>query len=413
MRILYIVTAFPRHSGEVMTPWLIETIGRLRARGVDVEVLAPSYRGSGDQVVDGTRVHRFRYAPALLETLTHDQTTPDRLRERPAYLGLVPGYVAAGSIAAARLARTGRFDAVHAFWPLPHGLLGLAARAITGVPLVSTFFGVELTWARRHLPFLTPLLRAIIRRSDAVTVISSYTGGEVRVLVPEVKVRTIPFGAASESHAMGATRRDESRGAGEQRLLFVGRLVERKGVDVLLRALATLRVDRDVRLTVVGDGPLRPALEGLAVEVGVRDAVEFTGTVSQEELRRRYAGSDIFVLPAVRDRKGDVEGLGVVLIEALQYELPVVASESGGIPDVVEDGRTGLLVPPGDTDALASAIGRLIEDPELARRLARAGREDVAVRFSWDRIVTELMTLYEDVRRSDAGSPADGTEGWA
>jgi hypothetical protein len=146
VKLLYIVTAYPRNEADVITPWLLETIERLRERGTEVEVLAPSYRGLGDQVIGGTRVHRFRYAPAGWETLTHDQTAPDRIREHPLYASLLPGYLLAGSRAAARLARMGDFDAVHAFWPLPHGLLGLAAKRAGGIPLVSTFFGVELTW---------------------------------------------------------------------------------------------------------------------------------------------------------------------------------------------------------------------------------------------------------------------------
>ena len=115
MKVLFLVTAYARHPTDVITPWLTETIRRLAVRGVEVEVLAPAYRGLATQRVDGVRVHRFRYAPRPWETLTHDQTAPDRIRERPWFLALVPGYVAAGSAAAARLARSGEFDVVHAF----------------------------------------------------------------------------------------------------------------------------------------------------------------------------------------------------------------------------------------------------------------------------------------------------------
>src|SRR5690606_37444415 len=124
-----------------------------------------------------------------------DQTAPDRLRESPLYATLLPGYLVSGSIAAARVARAGRFDVVHAFWPLPHGLFGLAARRYAGLPLVSTFFGVELTWVRHQLPFLRPLLRAIVRRSDTVTAISTHTAGGLRALDTGAAVVTIPFGA--------------------------------------------------------------------------------------------------------------------------------------------------------------------------------------------------------------------------
>ncbi|HEX6912337.1 MAG TPA: glycosyltransferase, partial [Longimicrobium sp.] len=132
MKVLYLVSAYARDPQDVITPWLVETIRRLRARGVEVEVLAPAYRGLKSQVVDGVRVHRFRYAPKFAETLTHDQTAPDRIREKPWFMGLVPGYVASGSAAAARLARGGGFAAVHAFWPLPHGVMGLAAKRASG-----------------------------------------------------------------------------------------------------------------------------------------------------------------------------------------------------------------------------------------------------------------------------------------
>lgn len=404
MRILYIVTAFPRFPGDVITPWMSETIDRLRSSGTDVEVLAPSYRGLGDQEIDGTRIHRFRYAPAALETLTHDQTTPDRLRERPYYAALLPGYLLAGALAASRLARTGRFDVLHAFWPLPHSLLALAARATSAVPVVSTFFGVELTWMRRQLPFLASTARWIVRRSDAVTVISKATATALEGVERRSDIRTIPFGAASsreEGTAPSSVRSDASSSGDlpldrSFRLLFVGRLVERKGVLYLLRAFARID-DVGLVLTVVGDGPLLQPLRDAAKEMGIDDRVQFTGTITASDLDAEFDRCDAFILPAVEDEKGDVEGLGVVLLEALAHGRPVIASDSGGIPDIVEDGRTGLLVPPGDVEALARAIIRLRDDPALARDLVVAGQVHVERTFSWHTIVAELNDLYADV----------------
>lgn len=404
MKVLFIVTAYARVAGDVITPWLVETIRRLRERGVEVEVLAPSYRGLGDQVVEGVRVHRFRYAPRRLETLTHDQTAPDRIRERPWYLTLVPGYVWAGRRAARRLARSGDFDVVHAFWPLPHGLLGMSAKEAAGVPLVSTFFGVELTWLRSQLGFLRPVLRSILRASDAVTVISSHTAAEIEGVAPGTAVRTIPFGAALEP-GEAARPHASPAASGEYRLLFVGRLVERKGVQVLLAALRLLGGRVPVRLVVVGEGPLRGELESLARELGLAGMVEFTGSISGEALERRFGECDALVLPAVRDAKGDVEGLGVVLIEALLHGRPVIASASGGIVDIVRDRETGLLVPPGDASALAVAIERYAIEPALGARLAAAGREHVLREFSWSTITDHLLGVYREVTRSEEEKP--------
>jgi glycosyltransferase involved in cell wall biosynthesis len=398
VKVLFLVTAYARDSRDVITPWLVETIRRLAARGVTVEVLAPAYRGLPDQVVDGVRVHRFRYAPRGWETLTHDQTAPDRIRERPWFLGLVPGYVAAGSRAAARLAKTGGFDVVHAFWPIPQGVLGLAAKRASGLPLVSTFFGVELTWMEKQFPFLAPLLRRIVRGSDAVTAISTYTAGRLEKQVPGVRPAIIPFGAAVD--APPAPPPWTYDGTRPFELLFVGRLVERKGVHLLLDALATLPPERRVVLRVVGDGPDRAKLEERAQRLGLGERAAFHGFVSKNELQARLAGCDAFVLPAVIDAKGDTEGLGVVLIEAMSYARPAIASAAGGIVDIVRDGRNGWLVPPGDAPALAAAITAAMDDPARARQLGLNGRADVEANFAWDVIADRLAGVYRAVARA-------------
>jgi glycosyltransferase involved in cell wall biosynthesis len=254
---------------------------------------------------------------------------------------------------------------------------------------------VELTWTRRQLKPLMPFLRHVIRVADAVTANSSYTAGLIRQVHDRTVVR-VPFGATVDPPAAG----QESAPAGQDfDILFVGRLVERKGVQYLLEAIRLLD-DLPVRLRVVGDGPMRGALFRRAQELGISDRVEFAGLVSNVELADRFRHCDVFVLPAVVDRKGDVEGLGVVLIEALSYGKPVIASAAGGIVDVVRDGETGLLVPPGDAEALAAALRQVADSPDAARTLGEAGRLHVEREFSWTAIINRLMGVYEEVVRS-------------
>lgn len=412
MKVLYIATAYDRHPGDGITPWLVETIHRLRERDVEIEVLAPSYRGLQSGRVEGVMVHRFRYAPAPLETLTHDQHAPDRIRERPLYGALLPGYLASSALAARRLAATGRFDAAHAHWPLPHAVPGWAARR-RGLPLTLTFHGVEVTFARNAgIPGLVPFLRRAIRTADAVTANSSYTAGLIREL-HDRPIEIIPFGSTvggdetpsdpaqpasppaqpPSSENAAAPDADPAESTDQASILFVGRLVERKGVQHLVEAMTRLE-DRSAHLHVVGEGPMKPELERIARERYIKDRITFHGFVPAGELRRRFAACDVFVLPAVYDAKGDVEGLGVVLIEALSYGRPVVASRAGGIVDVIRDRETGLLVPPGDVAALADAIRSLLDDPELARSLGEAGRRHVRENFSWDAITDRLVALY-------------------
>jgi glycosyltransferase involved in cell wall biosynthesis len=170
--------------------------------------------------------------------------------------------------------------------------------------------------------------------------------------------------------------------------------VERKGVEVLVRALARLRHTRDAELVIVGSGNREDSVRRTAALEGVADHVHLRGFVTAERLAEEYTEADIFVLPAVVDSRGDTEGLGVVLLEALAYERPVIASRAGGIPDIVIDGETGWLSDPGDSEVLARRILDVISDPEEARRVAAQGKRRAGARFSWERILEETDVVY-------------------
>ena len=394
MKVLFIVTAYPRHEGDVITPWMGETIDQLKKAGVNVEVLAPSYKGSTTSVVGGVRVHRFRYALESMETLTHDMPALDRISRNPLMLSLLPVYIAAGSAAARRVAREGDFDVVHAFWPIPHGIFGVAARNASRAALVSTFFSAELMWKGIARKVFGPILKNIVDNSDAITVISSYTGKRLREFAPNVDTVTIPFGAAAVSHA-GAGGTAMRRSIDKFELLFVGRLVKRKGVDVLLRAAKILESDQRLRIRIVGAGPEADSLKSLARSLGLSSSVSFDGVVDSERIAQLFAECDALVLPAIVTETGDTEGLGVVLIEAMGYGKPVIASSAGGIVDIVADEDTGLLVPPGDADALAQAIRRAMDNPEELAAIAKRGTVFAEKRFGWGAIVSDLKGVYQ------------------
>ena len=404
MKVLFIVTAYPRHEGDVITPWMGETIDRLRQTGIDVEVLAPSYKGSSTQVVGGVKVHRFRYAPAELETLTHDVPAMDRIRKSPLMATLLPGYIAAGSAAAARVAREGNFDVVHAFWPIPHGLFGLAARSGSRAALVSTFFSSELNWQGASKKIFSPMLDRIVKNSDAVTVISTFTGERLREFVPGVQSVIIPFGAAAGDDFGGVQASAPRNVSDPFNLLFVGRLVRRKGVDVLLNAVVQLRDDRRLHVHVVGEGPERKPLMAEAARLGVEHLVTFEGAVTAERIEQFFKSCDALVLPAIVTETGETEGLGVVLLEAMGYHKAVIASSAGGITDIVIDGETGLLSPPGDAPALARTITTAMDDPSRMQRLAEQGFSHARSEFGWDTIVSRLTETYHAAIRNRTGA---------
>jgi glycosyltransferase involved in cell wall biosynthesis len=386
MRILHVVTAFPRSPDDVIVPWLVQLLKRLRTAGHDVEVFTSSYRGAPDQVVDGLTVHRFRYFLRRWENLTHEEAAPDRMRRSLLYRLMPAWFVVAGMFAIWRLCRRQRYDVIHVHWPLPLALFGWAAQRARRARLVTTFYGVELRWVKGSLPFLKRFLAWAARRSDRVVAISRYTADELRELA-DVSIAVIPYTTSLPDPDPAASR----DGAGP--VVFVGRLVERKGVAHLIEAVARLRRP-GARLEIIGDGPERPGLEALAQRLGVADRVVFRGKIPADALQASYARAAVCVLPSVQDARGDTEGLGVVLLEAMNHATPVVASRIGGITDIVEDGVSGLLVAPGDVAALAQALDRLRGDPALARRLGEAGRRRLHEQFSWDAIVNRWLDLY-------------------
>lgn len=400
MKVLHIVTAFPRHDGDVITPWLGRLLLELRRTGIDARVLAPAYQGGGATEWRGIPVRRFRYAPSRLETLTHDEATPDRLHAQPTYAALLPGYMLGGSIASWSLGRADPPDVVHVHWPLPHAWFGAAVRAASGghTAMVSTFHSVEVRWVENKLRWVKPFLRWSTRMSDTVTANSNATAAAVERYTNR-PVPVIPFSAAVSGPrrtAYSSAVALPSPARGSLRLLFVGRLVERKGVHILIRALAQVRNRVEATLTVIGDGPWRERLELEAARIGVEEFVDFRGHVDEASLAEAYGTSDIFVLPAVVDQKGDTEGLGVVLLEAMESGLPVIASDTGGIPDIVVHDKTGLLVPSGDPDALCRAILTVVEHPGAARDRAERGKARVRKRFALSCVVDRVIRCYEE-----------------
>jgi phosphatidylinositol alpha-1,6-mannosyltransferase len=182
-------------------------------------------------------------------------------------------------------------------------------------------------------------------------------------------------------------------------LLSVGRLQSRKGHDLVIRSMARLRSVRpDIRYLIVGDGDERPRLERLVREEGLGDAVRFAGKVPDEQLPDYYSAADVFVHPNRIDDDGDVEGFGMVFLEAAAAGLPVVGGNSGGVPEAVDHLRTGLLVGGRDVDEFVAAVLRLCDAPVLRTEMGQAGRQRVADRFSWSTSVEALNRLHSSLQ---------------
>jgi glycosyltransferase involved in cell wall biosynthesis len=241
-----------------------------------------------------------------------------------------------------------------------------------------------------------------VRRADAVVCISDFVRSQLMSLVPPAdwaRLHTVRCGIDVERFRPP----DGPRAAGRGEILTVAAMSPRKGHAVLLAALAELaRRGADFGALLVGDGPERPALERLADELGIRARVRFAGALAEEDLPPLYRAADVFCLPSY------AEGVPIVLMEAMASELPVVATGVMGVPELVEDGRSGLVVPPGRPDALADALAQLLDDPALRSELGRAARERVRSEYEVGAAAVQLGRVLAGVTGVAAGAPTAG-----
>jgi glycosyltransferase involved in cell wall biosynthesis len=387
LKVLHVATAYTRFKGDVITPWLVELLTRLKNEGIEISVFTSSYMGLGNHVIEGIQVYRFRYCFKRFERLTHEETAVDRITRGLFNIVLSLLYIVFGAWSMARLTRKKKFDIVHVHWPFPHLVFGIVGKRIGGARLYNSFYGVEIRWLKKKFPVLLKTFSLLMNKSDKVTAISTHTANELAGVV-KGPIEIIPFSAAmAERHGTASAKKE---------IIFVGRLVERKGVKYLIEAFNRIHKSIPHHLVIIGEGPERRPLENMVSRLGIESRVSFTGMISDETLNRYYRSCSCLVLPAVYDKKGDTEGLGVVLLEAMSYAKPVIASRVGGITDIVVDGENGLLVPPANPEILGQAIVKLTRSTQLQRMLGRRARKTVDEKFNWDRIIEKLIKLYHD-----------------
>lgn len=276
----------------------------------------------------------------------------------------------------------------------PLSLMAPALRAAGATKIIGISHGHETWWGR--LRPTRDLLRRMVAGLDHLTVISDFTAGELRSVLPagDAKLIMMPPPVDPALFHPGpatATGRD-----GVVRCVAAARFVARKGIDVLLRAWATVRRRTDTRceLIIIGDGPQRPRLRALAHGLGIVDSVRWTGPLTRAQVAAELRRSDLFALP-VRTRMGGLEpeGLGLIFAEASASGLPILVGDSGGAPETVRDGITGYVLDSHDHDRWADRMLELIGDASLRRRLGAAGRDYALSTFGADRVRATLQEL--------------------
>ncbi len=377
--------SFPRADGDIAGAFIWRLGEALVDRGHEVTVLAPADRGDvGQPMLGRVKVRRLRYAGASGEVLAYQGTMHVRAAKNPLLALNFGRMLRAFARAVDEEIRTAGMQVVHAHWWVPGGLAVRYARR-HGRPFIVTLHGSDVRLARR-VPGGRALMGSVLRQATTVTAVSSFLAVDAAEALG-VPRTTIPLTPMPLALGIGADPDQARAGA-----IFVGRLTRQKGVHDLLEALAILRRDgRPLDLTVVGDGPERGNLKAQARALGLN--VTFTGIVAPELVAHHLRDKRVFVLPSLD------EGLGLVVAEALTQGVPVVATRSGGIPDLFIDPQAGMLVPTSAPGALADAIRTVASEERYKVGALRAGRI-LADRLSPEKVAEQFEGIYLKTRTS-------------
>ena len=393
-RLLILTSTFPRWEDDEDPPFVFELCDRLKTE-YHIHVLAPHFPGAlKEEDFTGIHVKRFRYFFDPLERLAYHGGILAKLKKNPFQYALLPFFFMGELYALIKMLRHHRFHLIHAHWLIPQGLVAVLACYLTGskIPLLCTSHGGDLFGLQGII--MNRIKRWVILKSQALTVVSRNMIEAVeRLGAPHKKSCVIPMGVDLKTRFVPSeTMRINDN------LLFVGRLVEKKGLHYLIHALPLILTRHpQITLRIAGDGPEKNNLKRVCEKLGINANVRFLGAVKNERLPALYQTSGVLVFPSVIADDGDQEGFGLVLVEALGCECPAIVTDLPAMQDIIEDGKTGLVVPQKNIRKLAEKVILLLDDQKLRESLGREGRRYVLRNFDWMIIAEKYRKLIESI----------------
>jgi glycosyltransferase involved in cell wall biosynthesis len=401
LRIICPTYWYPQYASDTQATYVHDINRHLAARGHTVTVITPGDPSlPATDAFDGVEVVRFPME--LPPDLTYGRVAQSRVSMlgKLARLAVMAHYLEAQYRATVGLARERNAQVVHAHWAIPTGPAATLAGRRLNLPCVITMHGGDVYVNPEQgydFPtrwYVRPALRWTLRHAGALTAITEDCRQHaLRAGAPADSIRLVFNGTDLQRFSPAAGGSGDALHRFGPHMIFACRqLFPRKGIRFLIEAAARLKPRfPDLKLVLAGDGFERPELVHLAERLGITSDVTFLGWIPNAQLPPFYRAAAISVIPSLE------EGFGIPAAEAMGCEIPVVASDAGGLPEVVENGVTGLVVPRGDVDALSEAIALLLNDPERRRRMGRAGRERALRLFDWDRTAQQFEEIYREV----------------
>jgi glycosyltransferase involved in cell wall biosynthesis len=400
LRIICPTYWYPQHANDTQATYVHDINRHLVRRGHSVTVVTPGDRSlARSDMFDGVKIVRFPLE--LPPDLTYGRVAQSRVSwlGKFARVVVMAHYMEAQHRAILTEVRENGGDVIHAHWAIPTGPAAVLAARKLQLPSVITMHGGDVYVNPEQgydFPtrwYVRPALRWTLRHAGALTAITEDCRQHaLRAGAPAEHIRLVFNGTdlrrfSPEDHGSQGDSR-----FGSNMIFACRQLFPRKGIRFLLEAAAALKPQfPDLKIVLAGDGFERPELVRLASELGISSDVTFLGWVPNADLPQYYRAAAVSVIPSLE------EGFGIPAAEAMGCEVAVVASDAGGLPEVVENGVTGLVVPRGDANALAQAIGSLLADPQRRRRMGQAGRARALRLFDWDRSAEQFEEIYREV----------------
>ena len=397
-KILLLTHGFPRWEGDFAGVFLLDLVKGLTNKGVKVFVLAPHEQSlpSFESFAHNLSVFRFHYAPIKYERLAYRGDMHKLVVQSLVNQFIFIRYLFAFLLKTLIIIGKEKIDIIHAHWWVPSGVMAFIVAKLTGRPYIITCHGTDVHILTKF-NFFTPLAQLVFNHAKSITAVSnSIKSILTNIGIAPNKISVFPMPCDLTTFYPTTVQK-----AKEKIVLSIGRLIELKGYTYLLDALYLLkpltanRIPLKVKLILIGEGPNEQELKEQSRLKKLE--VEFLGFKSKRDLNYYYNLCDVFVLPSITDSNGLQEGLGLVLLEAMSCKKPVIGTNSGGIPDIIKDGETGLLVTEKDPKALANAIEKLLIDEKLATRLANNGYKYVVENFSTSKIADKMLKVYQSI----------------
>lgn len=393
-KLLVLASTYPRWAGD-HEPGFVHELSKRLTDIFEVTVLCPHAHGALEhEILDGVPIRRYRYAPSVLESLVHHGGITTNLRKKPWKCLLLPFFFFAQFWATWASIRRYQPDVVHAHWLIPQGLCIAILKLMDKrtPPFLVTSHGADL-FAFRSRP-MRALKRFVVQQAAALTVVSQAMQAEIVQLKGDpARTEVLPMGV--DLHERFTPDQQVTRSTNA--ILFVGRLVEKKGVRFLLDAMpAILALHPAAQLLIAGFGPEEAVLKDQVQRLGLHDAVQFLGAIQQAKLPALYRQASVMVAPFVQAENGDIEGLGLVVVEAIGCLCPVVVGDVPAIYDVIPR-DSGWIAPVTNTKKFAASIVAILTDQATAQKKAQQIRRSVLDSFSWKTSAARYAALMQSI----------------